>query len=107
MLRVLVTLGAGAAAASCAAAAMGLADLCLTGHRAGSLGGAGSEALALVHLLPPFGRSKPDPEIQDVFGGSPGLNVGLRYLDGAFNFDSAVMDARRFAPSSSRSPTSS
>jgi HipA-like protein len=44
-------------------------------------------ALALVDLPPPFGRSEPDPEIQDVLRRSHGLNVGLRYLDGAFNFD--------------------
>ena len=44
-------------------------------------------ALALVELPPPFGRSEPDPEIQDVLRRSHGLNVGLRYLDGAFNFD--------------------
>jgi hypothetical protein len=43
--------------------------------------------LALVDLPPPFGRSEPDPEIQDVLRRSHGLNVGLRYLDGAFNFD--------------------
>ncbi len=47
-------------------------------------------ALALVHLPPPFGRSEPDPEIQDVLRQSHGLNVGLRYLDGAFNFDCAA-----------------
>jgi hypothetical protein len=44
-------------------------------------------APALVDLPPPFGRSEPDPEIQDVLRRSHGLNVGLRYLDGAFNFD--------------------
>ena len=44
-------------------------------------------ALALVDLPAPFGRSEPDPEIQDVLRRSHGLNVGLRYLDGAFNFD--------------------
>jgi hypothetical protein len=43
--------------------------------------------LALVDLPPPFGRSEPDPEIQDLLRRSHGLNVGLRYLDGAFNFD--------------------
>jgi hypothetical protein len=49
--------------------------------------------LALVDLPPPFGRSEPDPEIQDVLRRSHGLNVGLRYLDGAFNFDcSAAAD---------------
>lgn len=43
--------------------------------------------LALVDLPPPFGRSEPDAEIQDLLRRSHGLNVGLRYLDGAFNFD--------------------
>jgi hypothetical protein len=43
--------------------------------------------LALVDLPPPFGRSEPDPEIQDLLRRSHGLNVGVRYLDGAFNFD--------------------
>jgi hypothetical protein len=47
-------------------------------------------ALALVHLPPPFGRNEPDPEIQDVLRRSYGINVGLRYLDGAFNFDCAA-----------------
>jgi hypothetical protein len=43
--------------------------------------------LALVEVPPPFGRSEPDPEIQDLLRRSHGTNVGLRYLDGAFNFD--------------------
>lgn len=43
--------------------------------------------LALVDIPSSFGRSEPDPEIQDILKGSHGLNVGLRYLDGAFNFD--------------------
>jgi hypothetical protein len=43
--------------------------------------------LALVDLPPSFGRSEPDPEIQDLLRRSHGVNVGLRYLDGAFNFD--------------------
>lgn len=43
--------------------------------------------LALVEVAPSFGRSEPDPEIQDILRGSHGLNVGMRYLDGAFNFD--------------------
>ncbi len=47
-------------------------------------------ALALVDLPPPFGRSEPDPEIQDVLRRSHGVNAGLRYLDGAFNFDCAA-----------------
>ena len=46
--------------------------------------------LALVEVPAPFGRSEPDPEIQDLLRRSHGLNVGLRYLDGAFNFDASA-----------------
>jgi hypothetical protein len=46
--------------------------------------------LALVELADAFGRSEPDPEIQDILRASRGVNVGLRYLDGAFNFDPAA-----------------
>jgi hypothetical protein len=46
--------------------------------------------LALVEIPPPFGRSEPDPEIQDILRRSHGFNVGLRYLDGAFNFDASA-----------------
>ena len=50
-------------------------------------------ALALVEIPAPFGRAERDPEIQDVLRGSHGVNVGMRYLDGAFNFDpSAAAD---------------
>lgn len=43
--------------------------------------------LALIEVPPPFGRGEPDPEIQELLQRSHGINVGLRYLDGAFNFD--------------------
>jgi hypothetical protein len=43
--------------------------------------------LALVEISPRFGRSEPDPEIQDLLRRSHGVNVGMRYLEGAFNFD--------------------
>ena len=43
--------------------------------------------LAIVEVPPPFGRSEPDPEIQDLLRASHGANVGARYLDGAFNFE--------------------
>lgn len=43
--------------------------------------------LALVDVPAPFGRSEPDPEIQDLLQASHGINVGVRFLDGAFNFD--------------------
>ena len=42
--------------------------------------------MAIVELPGQFGRSEPDPEIQDLLRASHGTNVGLRYLDGAFNF---------------------
>ncbi len=47
-------------------------------------------ALALVHVPDRFGRSEPDSEIQELLKRSHGVNVGLRYLDGAFNFDVAA-----------------
>lgn len=43
--------------------------------------------IAIVELQESFGRTEKDPEIQDILQGSRGLNVGLRYLPGAFNFD--------------------
>ncbi|MGH7481319.1 MAG: HipA family kinase, partial [Longimicrobiales bacterium] len=43
--------------------------------------------LALVDVVEPFGANEPDPEIRDILLKSRGLNVGLRYLDGAFNFE--------------------
>ena len=50
-------------------------------------------SLALIDVPAPFGRSEPDPEIQDVLRASHGLNVGLRYLDGAFNYDNSAAGA--------------
>jgi hypothetical protein len=43
--------------------------------------------LALVHVSDRFGRSEPDPEIQELLRRSHGTNVGACYLEGAFNFD--------------------
>lgn len=43
--------------------------------------------LALVSISDRFGRSEPDPEIQELLRRSHGTNIGVRYLDGAFNFD--------------------
>jgi hypothetical protein len=43
--------------------------------------------LALVDISARFGRSEPDPEIQELLRRSHGTNVGMRYLEGAFNFD--------------------
>jgi hypothetical protein len=49
-----------------------------------------SPELALVEVSPRFGRSEPDPEIQELLRRSHGTNVGMRYLDGAFNFDASA-----------------
>lgn len=46
--------------------------------------------LALVAVSESFGRSEPDPEISDILRKSHGINVALRYLDGAFNFDATA-----------------
>lgn len=43
--------------------------------------------LAIVDLPAGFGDDQPDPEIRDLLQASVGANVGLRYMDGAFNFD--------------------
>lgn len=43
--------------------------------------------VVLVELDEAFGRGERDLEIQDVLRGSHGVNVALRYLDGAFNLD--------------------
>lgn len=43
--------------------------------------------LALIDVSERFGRSEPDPEIQELLRRSHGTNVGMRYLEGAFNFD--------------------
>ena len=46
--------------------------------------------LAIVSLAAEFGRSEPDPEIQDLLRASHGTNIGMRFLDGAFNYDPAA-----------------
>lgn len=43
--------------------------------------------LAVVDMAEDFGRTEPDPEIQDILVGSRGANFGIRYLEGALNFD--------------------
>lgn len=46
--------------------------------------------LALIELDASFGRTEKDPEIQDILQASVGMNVGLRYLEGALNYDPAA-----------------
>jgi HipA-like kinase len=48
--------------------------------------------VALVELDESFGRTERDPEIQDILRGSRGTNVGMRYLEGALNYDAASDD---------------
>jgi hypothetical protein len=44
--------------------------------------------IVLIELDPMFGRSEPDPEIQDLLRASAGrLNLGLSYLPNAFSFN--------------------
>jgi hypothetical protein len=45
---------------------------------------------AVVDLEDGFGRSEPDPEIQDILQASTGANFGLAFLPGALAFDPAV-----------------
>lgn len=45
---------------------------------------------AIIELEDGFGRSEPDPEIQDILRASTGANFGLAYLPGALAFDPAV-----------------
>ena len=43
--------------------------------------------IVFIELVPSLGRSEPDPEIQDLLRASIGLNLGLRYLPHAFDFN--------------------
>ena len=43
--------------------------------------------LAFLEMSPVLGRSEPDPEIRDLLRASAGLNLGLRYLPGAFAYN--------------------
>jgi hypothetical protein len=43
--------------------------------------------LAIIEIDSAFGRAEPDPEIQEILRASHGSNVGMRFLDGAFNYD--------------------
>ena len=42
--------------------------------------------LVLVELDPELGRAEPDPEIQHLLRGSPGLNLGMDFLPGALAY---------------------
>lgn len=48
--------------------------------------------IVLVELDEAFGRQEPDPEIQDLFKGSRGLNAALEFIPGVTVFDPASGD---------------
>lgn len=48
--------------------------------------------IVYVELDEAFGRQEPDPEIQDLFKGSRGLNVGLEFIPGVTVFDPSSGD---------------
>ena len=47
--------------------------------------------LVFAELDHAFGRTEPDPEIQELLRASEGLNLALHYLSGAVTFDPLVM----------------
>ncbi len=49
--------------------------------------------LALIEIDPSFGRSEPDPEIQDILKGSHGVNMGMRFIERAFTFDPLAVES--------------
>src|SRR5687767_10659556 len=51
--------------------------------------------IVFANLDTAFGRTEPDPEIQDLLKASVGLNIALHYLSGAIAFDpvTTIIDA--------------
>ncbi|NKE55507.1 hypothetical protein FXN61_01180 [Lentzea sp. PSKA42] len=48
--------------------------------------------VVLVHLDPELARAEPDQEVQELLRASGGLNLGLDYLPGSFDFNPVVRD---------------
>lgn len=48
--------------------------------------------IVLVHLDPELARAEPDQEVQELLRASGGLNLGLDYLPGSFDFNPVVRD---------------
>ena len=46
--------------------------------------------LILMPMVPHLGRAEPNPEIRSLLRSSEGLNLGMRYLPGAFAYNSLV-----------------
>lgn len=53
--------------------------------------------LVVVELAPEISRYEADPEVQDLLNASPGLNLGVDLLPGAFGYDSAYEPDRETA----------
>lgn len=48
--------------------------------------------IVLVHLDPELARAEPDQEVQELIRASAGLNLGIDYLPGSFDFNPVVRD---------------
>ena len=48
--------------------------------------------LALVDVDPGLASAEPDEEVQDLLRASPGTNLGVDYLPGAFDVDARVVE---------------
>ncbi len=48
-------------------------------------------AIAAIHVPEALGRLERDPEIQDLLKASRGVNMGIRYLEGALNYESRAV----------------
>lgn len=62
----------------------------LIGSEIARAGGLKVPELVLASLDSAFGRTEPDPEIQDLLRASIGLNLGSHYLSGAISYDPAA-----------------
>jgi len=60
--------------------------------------------IAAVSVDPAFGRTEMDPEIQDLLRMSHGVNIGLRYLDGAFNYEERPAKDLHILPDEMKAP---
>jgi hypothetical protein len=55
--------------------------------------------IVIASLDESFGRAEPDEEIQDLLKSSTGLNLGIKYLQGAMTFDPGVTEINEMVAS--------
>ena len=60
--------------------------------------GLATPRLVGLDLDPEIARYEADEEVQDLLNASPGLNLGVDFLPGAFGFDGDLPDRRRASP---------